>query len=201
MQPDDSLKRVVGLFVCLMTDYSSVITLVQEIVAWRDPYNHHMQRSGILAVPMAQAMGLSEYETQMFAIGAHLHDLGKLFIPEDVLHQPRRLSKSEYAIVKQHALEGYKLAATLNYDRIICDIILHHHENYDGTGYPDRLRGEHISIYARGMRILDVWDAMLGKRAYRAEVTTETVRAELEKHSSSFYDPALVHLFLNKVAG
>ena len=184
-----------------MPDYPTVIALVQQIFVRRNPYNHHMDRCGSLALPLAIALEFSPYECEMFVVGAHIHDLGKLLIREDVLNLPRKLSKSEMAMVKQHALEGYKVIVELNYEPLICDIVLHHHERFDGNGYPDRLRGEHISKYARAMTMLDVWDALRSQRSYRPAFTAEGARDIMRSESGKVFDPAILEVFLQKVAG
>lgn len=182
-----------------MTDYPSVVTLVQELFARRDPYNHHLLRTGNLAAVMADVMGLTPPVSELFVIAANMHDLGKLLIREDVLNLPRKLSIAEFASVKQHSVLGYKVALASGYDPLICDVILHHHENLDGTGYPDRLAGAAISIYARAIHVIDVWDAMNSKRPYRAPINRDEVLAEMNALSGKQFDPELLQLFLKQV--
>lgn len=183
----------------MITEYAEVVALTQALTSRRDPYNHHQVRTGLLAELMADAMSLSGHEKKMFVVAANIHDLGKLLISAEILNAPRNLSKAEQAVVKQHTVLGYGVALELGYDPIIRDVILHHHENYNGTGYPDRLARAQITEFARAMRIIDVWDAMNSKRAYRsANDEPEVVRLMLKEKESSF-DPRLLDLFFTRV--
>jgi HD-GYP domain-containing protein (c-di-GMP phosphodiesterase class II) len=103
-------------------------------------------------------------------------------------------------MVKVHPLNGWKIIRPLEYDPIIQDIILHHHENFDGSGYPDRLKGEDISIHARVIRVADAFDAMHSRRPYRLEMSFEEVKRQMENESGWAYDPKLLEAFFAKVA-
>ncbi len=183
-----------------MPNYADIVSLVEELSSRRDPYNHHSQRVADLAERLGQCMSLSGVEIDMLKIGAHLHDLGKLLPPfDELLNMPRRLSKSEYSIVKQHAVEGFKMARTLGYHPIIQDIILHHHENWDGTGYPDRLQGQTVSLQARIVHVVDAFAAMNSTRSYRKALSVENARVQIELHSGSMFDPTLVDILFRQV--
>ena len=182
-----------------MPAYNDVIQLAEALMAKRDPYNHHGPRVSILATKFSRILGLSEHEIEMMGYSGYLHDIGKLLVREDILNIPRKLTISEKATVKIHAQEGYKLLLPLGYDPIILEVVLHHHEDYDGTGYPDRLKGEDISIYSRLLRIVDTFDALTSKRAYRMEMSELYTRNEMEKLSGTWFDPALLKVFFEKV--
>lgn len=174
------------------------MALVAQLTSKRDPYDHHASRVADLAVKMARLLDLPEEQVGLIEVGAHLHDMGKLLVRDDVLNVPRKVTKAEFAMIKVHTSEGYKIARDLGYAPIIQDIILHHHENWDGTGYPDRLKGATISLPARIVHVVDAFDAMTSQRPYRKPLIFAFVRAELEKHAGAMFDPQLVDLFFKK---
>lgn len=182
-----------------MPNYQDIINLTEALIAKRDPYNHHGPRVSVMAKKFAIELELSEHEIEMMGYAGMLHDVGKLLVREDILNIPRKLTLAEKAAIKIHAAEGYKLLLPLQYDPIILDVILHHHEDYSGTGYPDRLKGEQISIYSRIIRIVDVYDALTSKRAYRPEMTEEYTLMEMSRLSGIWFDPFLLQVFFNKV--
>lgn len=182
-----------------MPSYRDIITLTEAVLAKRDPYNHHGTRVSVLCKKISQALELNEHEIEMMIYAGALHDIGKLVIREDVVSLPRKFTNSERAMMKSHSIEGYNILAQIKCDNIILDATLHHHENWDGTGYPEGLQKEQISIYARILRIVDTYDALISHRSYRKEVTGEQARVEIEKFSGIHYDTELVKLFFAKV--
>lgn len=168
-------------------------------MAKRDPYNHHGTRVSVLCKKMSQALELNEHEIEMMVYAGALHDIGKLVIREDVVSLPRKFTNSERAMMKSHTVEGHHILQQLGCDSIIMDTALHHHENYDGTGYPDKLKENQITIYSRALRIVDTYDALVSHRSYRKETTREEARKEMEKLSGSWFDGELVKIFFYKV--
>lgn len=182
-----------------MPNYQDIIKLTETILAKRDPYNHHGTRVSLLTRRMAQCLELSEHEIEMMEYAGALHDVGKLVIAEDVVSLPRKLTVSERNMIASHCIDGYHILQELGCDPIILDATLHHHENWNGSGYPDRLHGENISIYARILKITDTYDAMITKRSYRTEITKEKTKEEMEKLSGLWFDPDLLKIFFEKV--
>lgn len=182
-----------------MPNYQDVINIVEALMEKRDPYNHHGPRVSIMAMELARFVGLSPHEVTMTGYGGSLHDIGKLLVSDMILNLPRRLTSSEYAQIKLHPREGYAMLMPLSFDPIILDIVLHHHENYDGSGYPDGLGDNQISIYARIMRIVDVWDALTNRRPYRPQVEDGFAERQMRELSGKWFDPHLLDLFFEKV--
>ena len=180
-------------------NYDDIVALVEQLAARRDPYNHHAPRVALQAVQLAQAFGLSTHEVYMVNVGAQLHDIGKLLQSADRFNQPRKLTEDEMSLVRVHPYEGYQIAHALGYAPIICDVILHHHENVDGTGYPDRLKGNEISVYARIVRIVDTYDAMTSRRPYRLGLSPQNARLQMEAETNLSFDADLLRLFFEKV--
>lgn len=180
-------------------NYSDIVALVDVLASKRDPYNHHAPRVAVLAVQMARLLDLPAHELAMVEVGAQLHDIGKLVQKSDLINQPRKLTPAEMDTVRLHPRQGWEIVNALNYDPLVQDIVLHHHENWDGTGYPDKLRGEGISIHARLVHVADVYDAMSTPRPYRKALTYGNVRAQMELQAGSMFDTRLVDLFFRRV--
>ena len=181
-KPEDSyLERISGF--------------VAGIVDGRDPdLGGHHERLGQMAASFAQHAGCSSEEAGLFSIGASIHDLGKLSISEHILNKPARLTASEFSLVKQHAEIGSQLVAPLGLDSRIAGILRHHHENYDGSGYPDGLSGEAIPLLARIVRIWDSYDALITDRPYHQGISGREALRVLQK-DAHFYDPSLLESF------
>lgn len=165
-------------------NYEDVTAVVQSIIGRRDPFNHHMQAVAQHVQAIATRMNLSSHEIEMMRHGAGLHDIGKILVDRDILNLNRPLSRTERAVMEIHPVEGMKILAPLGYDAIIVDMVLHHHELLDGSGYPDRLKGEQISIYARILSVADVYDALTNNRPYRPAKTHAEAMAILHAEAA-----------------
>ncbi len=156
----------------------------------------HMYRCRDLAGELAREAGLGDVQVADIAWSAMLHDLGKLYVPDHVLLKPGALDAAEWELIRAHPIRG---AEVLEHGRMFETarrIARWHHENIDGTGYPDRLRGDQIPLEARIVRIVDAWDAMTNDRPYRVALPIERAMDELRGCSGSAFDPDLAELFL-----
>ncbi|MBW8742595.1 MAG: HD domain-containing protein, partial [Acidobacteria bacterium] len=127
-------------------------------------------------------------------LAGSLHDLGKLAIPEEILRKPGQLADSERLVLERHPQIGFRMLDSLGVDPV-ADIVLHHHERWDGAGYPDGLRGDAIPLGARIIFVADAYDAMTSDRVYRARLSRDEALAELERCSGTQFDPAIVETF------
>lgn len=141
-------------------------------------------------------LDLSEDEKLHIRRGAQLHDIGKVAIPEAILHKQGRLTESEWMIMRQHPLIGHRFVAGYPFLEKAAEIILYHHEAYDGSGYPHGLKGEEIPLGARLFTLVDAYDTMRANRIYKAFVPREEVVDELKSKAGTQFDPELVKLFL-----
>src|SRR5439155_14977731 len=141
----------------------------------------HCERVARHAVAVARALGLDEQAETTVLLGAYLHDVGKVRIPHEILHKPGSLTAEERAVVQMHPVWGIELLANVDFPWDLKPIIRWHHERYDDTGYPDRLRGEEIPIAAQIVGIVDVFDALSTARPYRSALSREAALAEIEK--------------------
>ena len=157
----------------------------------RDPYTGNHSRR------VCHVLGMPEDITREIHIAGHLHDIGKIGIPDKVLLKPGRLNDEEWELMKQHSKIGADiLAGALKFARIAA-IILHHHERFDGKGYPFGAKGEEIPLGSRIIAVCDSIDAMASSRAYRGALPLETVRSEIEKNSGLMYDPDVAKAMLD----
>jgi diguanylate cyclase (GGDEF)-like protein/putative nucleotidyltransferase with HDIG domain len=158
----------------------------------RDAYTgSHSQRVAQLAVRLAARLGLSHEELELTQLAASLHDVGKLALPEDLLRKPAPLSEPEWATLKQHAQIGFRMLESLGVDPV-AEWVLHHHERWDGTGYPDRLAGTEIPVGARIIFVADAYDAMTSDRLYRARCSDAEAVAEIVRCAGTQFDPSVV---------
>jgi len=159
----------------------------------------HTQRVAEMTVLVAQALGLSNIEIVNARRGALLHDMGKLGIPDEILHKPGKLTNEEWEIMKKHPTYAYEMLLPITYLRPALDIPYCHHEKWDGTGYPCGLKGESIPIAARIFSVADVWDALRSDRPYRKAWPDEKVRDYIKEHSGDYFDPKVVEVFLHMI--
>lgn len=166
----------------------------------RDTYTmHHSENVARYAVEIAKKMNLSKDLSRAIRIGGLLHDIGKIGIPENILSKPGKLTNDEYNIIKLHPTIGHEMIKhiTTFKDNGILDIVLYHHERYDGKGYPAGLKGNQIPLVARIVAVADTFDAMSSKRIYRNELDLEYVLNEIRRNKGSQFDPKIVDIFLS----
>jgi diguanylate cyclase (GGDEF)-like protein/putative nucleotidyltransferase with HDIG domain len=166
----------------------------------RDVYTgSHSQRVADLAARTARRLGLPEEEVELTRLAASLHDLGKLAIPEEILRKPGPLTEPERLVLERHPQIGFRMLESLGVDPV-ADWVLHHHERWDGSGYPDGLPGESIPLGARIIFVADAYDAMTSERVYRRRVSPDQAVAELQRCAGGQFDPEIVDAFSAEVA-
>ncbi|MDE2149839.1 MAG: HD domain-containing protein, partial [Gammaproteobacteria bacterium] len=174
---------------------------VTRIVNGRDPgLCGHLRRVGYMSALLAEAIGYSADDVKLISLGACLHDIGKLSISEYILYKPARLTATEFAVVSRHAELGVELLTPLELDSRISDIVLYHHENYDGSGYPRGLAGEKIPHFARIVRICDCFDALTSNRPYQQSISVNAALETLQRDAHCF-EPHLLDLFCRLMTG
>jgi len=156
----------------------------------------HCSRVSENSVALGRILSLSEFELQNLKWGAYLHDVGKIGIPEQILLKQGPLTAEERAIMEKHPLMGYELLRNIDFLAPASDVVLSHHERYDGTGYPHRLRGTRIPLRARIFSIMDALDAMTSDRPYHLASPTSAAVEEIGSRAGSQFDPEIVQPFL-----
>jgi putative nucleotidyltransferase with HDIG domain len=175
---------------------STIESLAHAIDA-KDAVTHsHIRRVQTVALLLARRIGLTD-ESQLKALeaAALLHDIGKLAVPEHILNKPGRLTPAEFERMKTHAAVGAEILAEVDFPYPVVPIVRHHHENWDGSGYPDGLSGENIPIGARILSVIDCFDALTSDRPYRGALTPRAAFDIIRERRGRMYDPALVDAF------
>jgi diguanylate cyclase (GGDEF)-like protein/putative nucleotidyltransferase with HDIG domain len=174
--------------------YRAAASLAKAVDA-RDTYTgSHSERVAELAARLAMRLGLDAEHIELTRLAGSLHDLGKLAIPEEILRKAGELTDSERLVLQRHPQIGYRMLDSLGVDPV-ADIVLHHHERWDGAGYPDGLRGEESPLGARIIFVVDAYDAMTSDRVYRTRLTHEEALSELRRCSGTQFDPLIVDTF------
>ncbi|MGQ9574694.1 MAG: HD-GYP domain-containing protein [Thermoguttaceae bacterium] len=172
-----------------------VRTMVSAIDA-KDPYTcGHSERVALVSRCLARHLGMSQTECERVYLAGLLHDLGKLGVPDAVLRKPGRLTDEEFGLVRPHPEKGWGILRDLEELSDLFPGVLHHHERYDGTGYPAGLAGDQIPLSARILAVADAYDAMISDRPYRAGMPPETVQRVLREGAGSQWDPEVIETF------
>jgi len=177
------------------------IAALTRLMTSRDSLTQeHSLRVQRFAVALARQAGIRD-ERLLSAIdsAALLHDIGKLAIPDRLLHKPGPLTPDEYDQVKQHAIIGADMLSAIAFPFPLTLIVRHHHENWDGTGYPDGLRGEAIPLGARILSVVDCYDALTSDRPYHDAISHGSALAMIHDRRGAMYDPAIIDAFLRMV--
>lgn len=175
--------------------------LTQAIEA-RDPHTRgHAARVTALAYAVAHRLGWSEERLVTLRIGGALHDVGKLSVPLEILRKAGALTRNERAEIEEHPAAGARLVEQIELARPALPYVLHHHERWDGLGYPHRLAGSDIPVEARLLAVADAFDAMTSDRPYRRAISTAAALEEITTCSGSQFDPALAEAFLDVWGG
>ena len=159
----------------------------------------HSQRVSYLCEEIGIAMGQSERELNELKTVGLLHDIGKIAIDENLLNKPGRLTPEEWSEMKRHPEIGYRILSSVNDMAEMAELVLAHHERWDGKGYPKGLKGKEIPLQSRIIMVADAYDAMTSERAYRKPLDEETIVKELKENSGKQFDPEIVMIFIDKV--
>jgi len=176
--------------------YESTLTMLANAIEVRDSYTRgHVERVRDYALVIARQVGWAENKLDLLRFGAILHDIGKIHISETILRKEQELTGAEWVEIRKHPVIGAEMIKDIPYLVPALPIILHHHEYWDGTGYPDQLSGENIPMTARIVVIADAFDAMTTNRAYQPSKTIDEAYTEIVSSAGSKYDPEFVEAF------
>ncbi len=177
--------------------YLKVVETLAMAVDAKDQVTHgHIRRVQTFALRLARALGVKDpSELKAIEAAALLHDMGKLAVPEHILNKPGKLTEAEYERMKLHAPLGADMLSAVGFPYPVVPIVRHHHENWDGTGYPDGLTGDAIPIGARVLSVVDCYDALRSHRPYRRALSPEQALEIVKERRGTMYDPAVVDAF------
>lgn len=179
--------------------FNTIRSLVLAMEA-KDPYTKgHSERVTEYALTIASGMDLPPQQVQMIKYCGLLHDLGKIAVSDTILNKKDVLDQEEMAQIERHPVEGAAVLSPLSFLRPGISIVKHHHERFDGTGYPDRLKADKIPLAARILSCADAYDAMITDRPYRPKMTKEKAVTELKNNSGTQFDPQVVDVFLKNM--
>ncbi len=190
----------VRLYESIKKDQLNIIRALSSTVDAKDHYTlGHSQKVSEYCVKIAEEMKFSEREIEIIKYAALLHDIGKIAIPDEIIKKPSRLSSEEFEIVRQHPVIGARIIKEIEALAPMVPLIQHHHERYDGNGYPGKLKGEEIPIGARIIHVVDSFETMVSARAYRDMIPAELAISELRKNAGTQFDPQVVDTFIGVI--
>ncbi|MBI1336919.1 MAG: HD domain-containing protein [Phycisphaera sp.] len=174
---------------------NTVIAMAMAVES-RDPYTGgHVMRVTAYAYRLGEKLGLDSRSLSRLRLGGLLHDIGKIAVPDAILRKPGKLDDAEFEVMKSHAAVGHQIISNIPQLASVGPIIRHHHERYDGRGYPDHIAGENICDLARVAAIADTYDAMTSDRPYRKGLSYEIAMAEVRKHAGTQFDPDMAAVY------
>ena len=195
-QNEEKEKRAVELTLAnkaLQDSLEDTVRAIASIVEMRDPYTSgHQIRVAELAAAIAKEMGLPVEQVHAIHLAGIVHDLGKIQVPSEILSKPGRITDIEYSLIKTHPQAGYDILKGINFPWPVAQIVLQHHERFDGSGFPQGLKGDAILLEARILSVADVIEAMSSHRPYRPGLGIEAALDEITRLRGTYYDPQVV---------
>ncbi|GEM83810.1 phosphohydrolase [Meiothermus hypogaeus NBRC 106114] len=182
----------------LEESFDETIELLVSTIDAKDPFTRlHSERVAAIAASIAQRMGFDEHDVKRITYAARIHDIGKVAIPDSILLKPGKLSEDEFTLIKSHASKGLEVLQPMRQrlSKDVQGVIMHHHERWDGAGYPGKLKGEAIPLWARIVSLADAYEAMTAGRAYSRAKTPQEALNEIIMLAGKQFDPQIVKLF------
>ena len=175
-----------------------MLSVIAKTIGLKNPYTEkHSENMVDLSVLTGEKLGLGSIELENLKYGTLLHDIGKIAVPDDILNKPGKLTDKEFDEIKKHPVAGYELLSPVSKE--IADIVKHHHEKIDGSGYPDGLQKNEISILAKIVAVVDVFDALINVRPYKQAFTKEKALEIIVSNKNLHFDKDVVETFVNLI--
>ena len=176
-----------------------ILTLVKTLEYYDQYTRGHSERVALWSAKLAKVMGVDSEGQRQIYFASLMHDIGKIFVPQAVLNKVSHLTEEEYLLIQSHSVKSAELINKVEGMENFASIVLHHHEKYDGSGYPDGLKGKAIPYFSRIISVADSYDAMTSNRPYRKLLSKEYAISELLRCKGTQFDPALIDPFIEKV--
>ncbi|MGH7162807.1 MAG: HD domain-containing phosphohydrolase [Planctomycetota bacterium] len=193
---EQQAKHLEHLLSDLRESYETTLDAMVSAIESRDcETKHHCRRVQVYAIELAKRLGIAGEPLIDIAYGSLLHDVGKIGVPDAILLKPGKLTEEEWQTMRNHTLIGYKMISRIKFLRGAADIVLYHHERWDGRGYPYGIAGEDIPLGARIFSVIDAFDAITSKRVYKEAVPVAQARKEIERCGGAQFDPRVVAAF------
>lgn len=189
-------RKVVQMDSSHIQTLKGILALLSEKYAYEKT---HSERVSQLAQTLAEAMGLSDLQVEEAKVSAMFHDIGKIGIPDAILGKPSKLSDEEFETIKQHSVIGHRILSATAPKTPMCTNVLHHHERFNGKGYPEGLQGYDIPLISRIIMVVDAFEAMTSRREYSDAMKTEAAIEEIIAHKGTQFDPDIAEVFINEV--
>ncbi len=196
----ESQEKLQQSYQVLNKTFDDTIVAFSTIVEIKDRYTAgHQIRVAKIAEAIAREMNRTDEEVRIIRIAGTIHDIGKIYVPSDILSRPGKLSNLEFEIIKTHAQYGYDILKTIDFPWPIAQVVLQHHEKLDGSGYPNGTKGADILLYARILTVADVVEAMASHRPYRSALGMDRALEEISQNKGKLYDPDVVYACLKLI--
>lgn len=177
--------------------YQDIINSMVATLEAKDLYTYgHSTRVAEMAYALGKILGMTEKELKQIHIAGDLHDIGKIGVPDSVLNKPGKLELNEWELMKKHPFIGYNILSKASTFKDISEVVLYHHERWDGKGYPKGLKEEEIPLASRILAVCDSVDAMKSDRPYRKSISDEICREEINKNKGTMYDSQIAECML-----
>ncbi len=188
-----SEEKLAKSYASLKKTFNDAVNTMVKIVEMRDPYTAgHQHKVADLASAIAREMKFEDTRIEQLTMAAVIHDIGKMYVPSDILSKPGKLTDMEFRLVKTHSQCGYDIVKGMDFPYPVAEAILQHHERLDGSGYPNQLKGEDMLLEAKILAVADVIEAMFSHRPYRPALGIEKALDEISKNKGRLYDPGVV---------
>ena len=188
-----SEEKLLKSYESLKKTLNDAINTMVKIVELRDPYTSgHQQKVADLATAIAREMKLEDTRIDQLRMAASIHDIGKMYVPSDILSKPGRLSEIEFNLIRTHAQSGYDIVRGMDFPGVVAEAVLQHHERLDGSGYPNHLKDDDVLLEAQILAVADVIEAMVSHRPYRPALGIDKALEEISKNKGKLYAPDVV---------
>jgi putative nucleotidyltransferase with HDIG domain len=192
-----SEEKLAKSYEALQKTLNDAINTMVKIVEMRDPYTAgHQQRVADLATAIAGEMKLEDSRIDQLRMAAVIHDIGKMYVPSDILSRPGKLSNMEFSLIKSHSQSGYDIVKSMDFPCAVAEAVMQHHERLDGSGYPNQLKGDATLLEAKILAVADVIEAMSSHRPYRPALGIDAALHEIEQNRGKLYDADVVDICL-----